>query len=520
MVRFLNVYTITLFVALSGLLFGFDISSMSGIIGTVQYQNYYGNPLGVLQGAITSAMAAGSFVGSISASVLGDRVSRKVTIQVATILWCIGAILQSSSNGVAMLIAGRLIAGLCIGLTSSLVPIYQSEIAPRKIRGRVVSFQQFAITAGVLIQYIIQYGCSFLESEAAFRLPWAIQTVPAIVLFIGLFWFPYSPRWLAKRNRWEEVLQVLAFLRTPNNNINDPLVLAEYKEIEDQIHLELEEVSTSLRELYSRKLRKRVFLAIAIQIWGQLTGINVAMYYIAYLLKSAGFTDVRVASLIQYIIGMLMTIPSILWTDHFGRRPALLIGSIAMTLWLSLIGGLLMQYGEPNPISNQPYTWIVMNRPTVSRAILAFIYLDVAFFNLCWGPLIWIYPPEIVPLRVRATSVSLAVASNWAINFALALVVPPMFRSISWRMFFIFASFNFAAFIHVLIAAPETMQRTLEEMDEIFEHGAPLWKSIRYKPATNKLDLLAHDIEISMFRTQSSVPTSDYECLDRSNSRY
>ncbi|KAK9312100.1 general substrate transporter [Lipomyces starkeyi] len=506
MVRFLNVYTITAFVALSGMLFGFDISSMSGIIDTVQYKNYYGNPLGVVQGGITSAMAAGSFVGSIAASVIGDKVSRKIAIQGGAIVWCIGAVLQSSSNGVGMLITGRLIGGLCIGLTSSLVPVYQSEIAPHKIRGRVVSFQQFAITGGVLIQYLIEYGFSYLDSQAAFRLPWAIQAVPAIILFIGLFWFPYSPRWLAKKNRWEEVLQVLALLRTPNNNINDPLVLAEYKEIEDQIRIEREEVSSSFRELYSHKLRKRVFLAVAIQMWGQLTGINVAIYYIAYLVQSAGIANVKLASSIQYVIAVVMTIPSILWTDHFGRRPALLIGSIFMSFWLSLIGGLYMRYGEPNPISNQPYTWIITNHPAASRAILACIYLDVASFNVTWGPLIWIYPPEVVPLRIRAMAVSLAVASNWAINFALGLAVPPMLRSISWRMFFIFASFNWAAFIHVLIAAPETMQRTLEELDEIFEHGAPLWKSIRYKPAMNKLDLLAQDIERTRCRTPQSVP--------------
>ncbi|KAK9357291.1 major facilitator superfamily domain-containing protein [Lipomyces starkeyi] len=454
--------------ALSGMLFGFDISSKSGVIDTVQYKNYYGNSLGVVQGGITSAMAAGSFVGSEAASVIGDKVSRKIAIQGGAIVWCIGAVLQSSSNGVGMLITGRLIGGLCIGRTSSLVPVYQSEIAPRKIRGRVVSFQQSAITGGVRIQ-----------------LHWLAVGDPGRsrhYLFIGLFWFPYSPRWLAKKNRWEEVLQVLALLRTPNNNINDPLVLAEYKEIEDQIRIEREEVSSSFRELYSPKLRKRVFLAVAIQMWGQLTGINVAIYYIAYLVQSAGITN----------------IPSILWTDHFGRRPALLIGSIFMSFWLSLIGGLYMRMASPNPISNQPYTWIITNHPAASRAILACIYLDVASFNVTWGPLIWIYPPEVVPLRI--------LASNWAINFALGLAVPPMLRSISWRMFFVFASFNLAAFIHVLIAAPETMQRTLEELDEIFEHGAPLWKSTRYKLATNKLDLMAQDIERSMCRTPQSVP--------------
>ncbi|KAK9481599.1 general substrate transporter [Lipomyces starkeyi] len=194
MVRLLNVYTISIFVSLAGTLFGFDIASVSGVVGTDKYKKFYGNPRGTRQGGITGAMAAGSFVGALSSSYLGDKFSRKVAIQGGAIVWCIGAILQSASNGVTMLVAGRAIAGLCIGLTSSLVPIYQSEIAPHKIRGRIVVFQMFAITWGILILYFIQYGCSFLDSEAAFRPRCSIQVIPAVILFIGLFWLPRSPR--------------------------------------------------------------------------------------------------------------------------------------------------------------------------------------------------------------------------------------------------------------------------------------------------------------------------------------
>ncbi|KAK9351100.1 general substrate transporter [Lipomyces doorenjongii] len=506
MVRLLNVYTISAFAALGGALLGFDISSMSGVIGTDQYQNYYSNPLGMHQGAITSAMAGGSLIGALSSSFLGDRLSRKVAIQIGAALWCIGAAVQSASNGIVMLVIGRVLAGLCVGLTSSLVPIYQSEIAPRKIRGRIVSLQQFAITWGILVQYFIEYGCSFLDSTASFRVPWAIQTVPAVVLFVGLFWFPRSPRWLASKDRWDEALRVLAFLRSANNDVNDPLVLAEYKEVEDQISQEREEESNSYRELFSRKIRKRVLLSMAVQMWSQLTGMNVMMYYIVYILESAGIANLMLASSIQYIINMVMTIPSILWTDKWGRRPALLIGAIVMSFWLFLTGGLLMHYGEPNPVLNQPYTWIVVGHPAATRAILASAYLAVATFALSWGPVGWMYPPEIVPLRIRAKSVALATASNWASNFALGFAVPPLLRSIQWRLFFVFGSFNMAAFIHVWFTAPETKQRTLEELDEIFEYGEPLWKSfLGGQRGSNKLDMLAKDIEMGVLRINRSA---------------
>ncbi|KAK9327793.1 general substrate transporter [Lipomyces starkeyi] len=518
MVRLLNVYTISAFVALGGVLFGFDISSISAILDTDQYKNFFGNPLGTRQGLITSAMAAGSLVGALLSSVLGDQLSRKVTIQIGTVFWCIGAAVQSASNGVGMLIAGRAIAGICIGLTSALVPIYQSEIAPRKIRGRVVSFQHLAITCGMTIQYFIEYGCSFIESTAAFRIPWAIQAVPAIILCIGLFWFPRSPRWLASKDRWDEVLTVLAFLRTTKNDINDPLVLAEYREIEDQIRFEREIDSNSLRELLSKKMRRRVLLALAIQMLGQLTGANMLNYYVVYVFRSAGIPNPRLAASFQYVIKIFMTMPAVLWADKWGRRPILFVGAVTMGLWFFVIGGLFMRYGEPDPVLNQPYTWVIINHPAVSRSIQACCYLATATFSTSWGPVSWIYPPEVVPLRIRSISVSLALATNWITNYALGLGVPPLLRSIRWRLFFLFGSFNLAAAVTVWFAAPETKLRTLEEMDEIFEHEEPLWKSFLSWRESNSLDKLAHDIEMGTLRITKvvHVDLSDgHPALDR-----
>ncbi|KAK9233809.1 major facilitator superfamily domain-containing protein [Lipomyces kononenkoae] len=466
MVRLLNVYTTAAFVALGGGLFGFEIASMSGIIGTEQYRNYFGNPLGTLQGIITGAMAAGSLFGALFSSFLGDRLSRKIAIQVGAALWCIGTIIQSTSNDVAILIAGRAIAGLCIGLTSALIPIYQSEIAPHKIRGRIVVFQTFAITWGIMIQYFIEYGCSFLNSTASFRVPWAIQSIPAMLLFIGLFWFPCTPR-------------------------------------EDQIRLEREKQSNSYRELFSRKIRKRIFLSIAVQMWAQLSGMNVMMYYIIYILQSAGIANWRLLSSIQYVINMIMTIPAMLWIDKWGRRPALLLGAPILGFILFGIGGLLKQYGQPNAITDQPYT-LDSRRPPCRDP--CYLYLAVATFAVSWGPVALMYPPEVVPLRIRAKSVALATRSQWASNFALAFALPPLLRSIRWRVYFIFGSFNFLAFIHVLFAAPETKCRTLEETDEIFEHGEPLWKSFLDRRESNKLEVLARDIEMGVLIIERAGP--------------
>ncbi|KAG9071586.1 hypothetical protein KI688_005799 [Linnemannia hyalina] len=487
-----NVYFLGGFATMGGMLFGFDISSMSGVVGTQRYQEFFNHPSSSLQGGIVASMAAGSFCGALLAGPLGDKFSRKRTIMLAASIWIIGSIIQCASVNVAMLIVGRVVNGVAVGLASMIVPVYQAEIAPKNIRGRIVSLQQWAITWGILIQYFIQYGCSFIESDAAFRIPWGLQVVPGAILLIGISFFPFSPRWLADKGRWEEALEVLANLRARGDK-NDPAVQAEYKEIEDAVIFDRTLAARSYMELFRKPAVRRVFLGMSLQSWSQLTGMNVAMYYIVFIFQGAGITGQNAnlqASAIQYVLNVIMTIPAILFIDRWGRRPVLVIGSTFMALWLFLIGGLMGKFGSPIVSDNQTTTWAIQDNPSASHAVIACSYLFVCSFAISWGPVSWTYPAEIYPMRIRAKAVSLSTASNWAFNFALAYAVPPLLQSIQYRTYFIFASFCVAMTVHVFFMFPETKGRTLEEMDELFNSDIPAWKTAA-QPASR----LDHDIE-------------------------
>jgi MFS family permease len=195
-----------------------------------------------------------------------------------------------------MLVVGRVIAGLCVGIASSICPVYQAEIAPKEIRGRVVSLQQWAITWGILIQYFIQYGASNVgggpnnpnQPTSAFRIPWGVQIVPAVILFFGMFFLPKSPRWLASKDRWEEAIQVMAHLHG-GGDINHPKVLAEYQEIEEALRFEREEAISSYRQLVEPRMLKRVLLGMSIQMWSQLCGMNVMMYYVVCMISTMAY---------------------------------------------------------------------------------------------------------------------------------------------------------------------------------------------------------------------------------------
>lgn len=195
--------------------------------------------------------------------------------------------IQCLSINIGMLVVGRVIAGICVGIASSICPVYQAEIAPKEIRGRVVSLQQWAITWGILIQYFIQYGASWVgggpnnpnQPTSAFRIPWGVQIVPAVILFFGMFFLPKSPRWLASKDRWEEAIQVMADLHG-GGDVDHPKVLAEYKEIEEALRFERDEAVSSYRQLVEPRMLKRVLLGMSIQMWSQLCGMNIMMYYI------------------------------------------------------------------------------------------------------------------------------------------------------------------------------------------------------------------------------------------------
>ncbi|GAB1316176.1 high affinity glucose transporter [Madurella fahalii] len=509
-----NVYFICSFAAIGGGLFGFDISSMSGVLGTAAYKRYFGNPVSYAQGGITASMPAGSLVGSLVSSFIADRYSRKVALQFSCVLWIIGSILMAAAQNIPMLCIGRVICGLCVGIASSVVPIYQSEIAPKEIRGRVVSLQQWAITWGILIQYFIQFGAASgvgggpddpNQPTAAFRIPWGVQMVPAWILLIGLFFFPYSPRWLASKDRWEEALQVLANLHG-KGDVNHPKVLAQYQEIEEALRFEREQAISSFKALVAPRMFKRVLLGMSIQMWSQLCGMNIMMYYIVYIMEGAQIASPLATASIQYVINVALTLPAIIYLDKWGRRPSLILGSFGMATWLFISGALQQYYGQPNTdetrtVNNSDITWLVYQNRPVSSAIVSCSYLFVATFATTWGPVSWTYPAEIFPSRIRAKAVSLSTSANWFWNMVLAFAVPPLLWNISYNMYYIFGAFNAAALVHMTLLAPETKGYTLEEMDEVFDSGRPAWK--RYKKRSRLEDI---EREIAAGNLKVAVP--------------
>lgn len=207
---------------------------------------------------------------------ISDKFGRRDSIMFACLWWLCGTAIQVSTRSIGQLIAGRIINGVCVGITSSQVPVYLAEIAKKDKRGSIVVIQQLAIEFGILIMYFVGYGCSFIgtaHSTASFRTAWGIQFVPAFLLLIGAPFLPRSPRWLAKVGREEQAIDVLVRIQAGGNR-DDPLVVAEWEEIAATLRAERESLP-GWRRFIKNGMWRRTFAGASVQAWQQLSGANV-----------------------------------------------------------------------------------------------------------------------------------------------------------------------------------------------------------------------------------------------------
>ncbi|KAK6457887.1 high-affinity glucose transporter [Scheffersomyces xylosifermentans] len=483
-----NVYIIASISCISGMMFGFDISSMSAFIGEADYNRFFNTPSSTIQGFITSCMALGSFFGSIASSFISEPFGRRASLILCAFFWMVGAAIQSSSQNRAQLMIGRIISGFGVGFGSSVAPVYGSELAPRKIRGLIGGLFQFSVTLGILIMFYICYGLHFINGVGSFRIAWGIQIVPGLILFVGCFFIPESPRWLAKHGYWDEAEQIVSLIQAKGDREN-PDVLIEISEIKEQVLLEENLKSFTYYDLFRKKYIKRTFTAVFAQIWQQLTGMNVMMYYIVYIFNMAGYENNAnlVASSIQYILNTVATVPALYLMDKIGRRRLLIGGAIFMMIFQFGVAGILGNYSVavPGGLPGNPTVRIRIpdDNKSAAKGVIACCYLFVVSFACSWGVGIWVYCSEVwgdSASRQRGAAVS--TAANWILNFAIAMYTPSSFKNITWKTYIIYACFCLVMAVHVYFGFPETKGKRLEEVAQMWEENVPAWKSTKWQP--------------------------------------
>ena len=440
--------------ALGGLLFGYD----TGVInGSQFYLTKFFDLSDVLKGWVVGSALLGCLVGAILAAPLSIKIGRKWSLIVSAILFTISAygsgLPELFPQTISVLVLFRIIGGLGIGIASMNAPMYIAEIAPSKIRGRMVTYYQLAIVIGFFVVFLATYyiGNSLTETqniEFGWRRMFWSELIPSSLFLVLLFFVPKSPRWLALKGRDDEALKIL-------HKING----------EEDAILEMKQIKLSLIETNDKAkvnyLSKGVFVVIAIgtvlSMLQQFTGINAVLYYGADIFEKAlgfGKEDILAQQIILAFINLIFTFVAMFTVDKFGRKPLLYIGSLGMMVGFLILG-------------------ITLQQNSVGVLSLIGVLLFIASFALSMGPVVWVLLSEMFPNRIRSVAMSVAVAAQWATNYIVSQSFPMVMGSETnnsqpWNgslPYFIFIVFILIIIYVIYKFIPETKGKSLEEIE-------------------------------------------------------
>ena len=435
------VYLAACVAATAGLLFGFDIAVINGAIIFLQ-SAFHLNDLQTE--AATSSLLFGCIFGSSGAGWLTDRIGRRRTLMLAGLGFALSAVGAALPKTLDEFLIARFIGGLAIGAGSVLAPLYIAEIAPARMRGRLVSLNQMAIVTGILLAYLVNWGLSFLGS-ASWRWMFAAAAIPAVALFVALFFVPESPRWLVEMGRSREALAVLA-------KVNGSAAAAlELKEIEETVAQE----TGTLRELFQPPFRRPLLLASALAILQQITGINTVLFYGALIFKQqVGQQNETAAIFANVIVGLINALATLvaLWIiDRAGRKPLLLLSSGVMALSQAGLG------------------LAFLSQPPSAALVLVMMLCCVTAFAVGLGPGVWVIIAEIFPTRVRGRAMSIATFCLWCACTLLTMTFLTLTKALSpTGAFLIYGAFCVVTFAIVYVALPETKGRSLEQIEHLW----------------------------------------------------
>ncbi|KAL2556521.1 D-xylose-proton symporter-like 2 [Forsythia ovata] len=448
-----------LFPAFGGLLYGYDIGATSSATISIQSATFSGiswyNLSSVEVGLVTSGSLYGALIGSILAFNVADFLGRRRELILSSTSYLIGALVTALAPNFVVLVIGRFVYGIGIGLAMHAAPMYIAETAPSQIRGQLISLKEFFIVLGMLVGYIV--GSLLVETVAGWRYMYGVSSPLSLIMGIGMWWLPASPRWILLRaiqgkgnvdGFRENAITCLCRLRGQSISDSAPQQVDEI--LSELSHLR-EEQEATIAEMFQGKCLKALTIGAGLVLFQQITGQPSVLYYAATIFQSAGFSAVSDATKVSILLGFLklvMTGVAVLVVDRLGRRPLLLGGVSGMVISLFLLGSY--------------YTYL----DDIPAVAVVALLLYVGCYQLSFGPIGWLMISEIFPLRVRGRGLSIAVLVNFGANALVTFAFSPLKELLgAGILFFIFGGIAVLSLVFIFFIIPETKGLTLEEIE-------------------------------------------------------
>ncbi|KAK4565395.1 Plasma membrane low glucose sensor [Recurvomyces mirabilis] len=428
---------------------------------------------------IVSILSAGTFFGALTAAPACDFFGRRIGLMLSTLVFTIGVILQTAATEIPLFVAGRFFAGYGVGMISASIPLYQSETAPKWIRGSIVGAYQLAITIGLLLASIVDHSTRNRNDSGSYRIPIAVQFAWAIILIGGLIILPETPRMYIKRGKPASAAKSLSKLR--RLDVDHPALVEELAEITANHEYEMSLGKSSYLDCFKGSLGKRLATGCLLQALQQLTGVNFIFYYGTSYFTNSGISNPFIVSMITSAVNVCSTFPGLYMVEAWGRRPLLLFGAIGMATCQFIVAGVGTGIGVADQVGQ--------------KALIAFVCIYIFFFACSWGPCAWVVTGEIFPLKIRAKALSMTTASNWLLNWAIAYATPYMVdngpgdANLQSKVFFIWGGFCFVCIFFVWAMIYETKGLSLEQVDELYAKVGKAWQSKGFVPTVSFQDV-------------------------------
>ncbi|CAE8595525.1 unnamed protein product [Polarella glacialis] len=473
----LRVIFVALFSAVGSFLFGLDIGYIGPIIECASFKRSVAHTQDIgsgEEGLIVSLFSFGAIFTAfpLISSYFVDEWGRRASIQLGSAVFVLGSAIQASATNLNFMLVGRFVSGMSIGLLSTVIVLYQSEVAPARMRGALSTLYQLMITLGIAVASLVD---EFLvDKDEGWRTVIWIMCAPALVLCVGLSFMPRSPRWLIQKGRNAEALEVLRTIRPEKEAV------LEAQEIQEELESSKAEGEPRWSDLFHGRIGRLVLLGVILQLLQQLVGMNAFMYFGPKIFKSIGLSA-NLFTTINNSVNFIATFPAIFLADVAGRRILMLWSSYAMLLSCTVMGitGLLFFQGDVKG-------GFTISSPNARWVFVGSVFFFVANFAYGFGPIVWVYCAEIFPMKYRARAVGLCTMANWVGNLLIAQFTPMLFHSIRFSTFFVFGLF---CLIAVLVSnwLPETKGVPLELVGQLFDHKKG-FRSTASKALLNETD--------------------------------
>ncbi|KAI9481023.1 MAG: general substrate transporter [Benjaminiella poitrasii] len=471
-----SVYLYALVAAIGGFVCGYDTGSISSIIALPLFQKRFftSNTFAYYESILLASYLVTSMCGAFFSGYFCDHIGRKNSILLGSSLLLLGILFEILGLNLISLLLGRFIGGLGTGLMTNAILLYQSEIAPSDIRGRLISIFSLLSVFGQMMGYFVTFGSSYLTSHWCWRLPWMVQFVTCFFFILAICFLPYSPRWLIDKGKEKEGLQVLS--RLHNLPREHKIVQAEFLDVKELIKAErILGQGRTYAELFERSgsSLKRTLYAFFISIATCFTGNVIISYYAPQIFKNAGLSDVSASLALTGGIGLLSLIFTALslqwWIDLWGRKALFLVGSFLSTICMIVIGFMFHFYAVITNSEESDVSVVIVKNSHARWLIISCMFLFSASFAGTWGVANYVYTAEIFSTRCRAKGLSLTYAISWAGSIIITYCTPFFLNYTVSGVFFFFGICSILTLIGIVFI-PETKGKTLEQIDFMFDN--------------------------------------------------